>query len=329
MKKEEGIKLCTLLISSKLRKYSIFSYMHNLKTNFDKILEISKLALTEYMLADGNFFKYRNLPKLSDIEIVALSITSEALGIDSENLLFSKLRTEYSGEFPNLIDRSNYNRRRKRLQDYIALVAQPISEIINPDNHQFIIDSVPVPICQNVRISRTSICREDLHVQPSRGYHASHRLHYYGFKMQLIISKAGVPVSMGITAANVHDVHYLSQLENLELNECELIADKGYLSLPYQTTLFEQDRIRLITPLRNNMKKRTTLWNPSYRYVRKRVETLFSQLCDHLYIKRNYAKSLSGLFTRMCSKISGVAVLQLINFKNNKPINHLKHALAA
>lgn len=55
--------------------------------------------------------------------------------------------------------------------------------------------------------------------------------------MQLIISKAGVPVSMGMTAANVHDVQFLSELENIELIDCELIADKGYLSLPYQTTL--------------------------------------------------------------------------------------------
>ena len=320
--------MCTLLISSNLRKYSTFSYMHNLKTNFDKILQISKLALSEYLLPNGNFFTYRHLPKLSDIEVVALSITSEALGIDSENLLFSKLKTEYSKEFPNLTDRCNYNRRRRKLQDYIALVAQPVSQMISPDNHQFIIDSVPIPICQNVRICRTSICKEDDQVRPARGYHASHKMHYYGFKMQLIISKAGVPVSMGITAANVHDVQFLNELNNIELTDCELIADKGYLSLPFQTSLFEQDRIRLITPLRNNMKKQTSFWNPSYRYIRKRVETLFSQLCDHLYIKRNYAKSLNGLFARMCSKISSVAALQLINFKNNRPINQLKHALA-
>ncbi len=50
---------------------------------------------------------------------------------------------------------------------------------------------------------------------------------------------------------------------------------------------------------------------------------LFSQLCDHLYIQRNYAKSLNSLFTRMCSKISNVTALQLIHFKNNRPINHL------
>ncbi len=43
-------------------------YMHNLMTSFDKILEISKLALAEYLLPNGNFFAYRHLPKLSDVD---------------------------------------------------------------------------------------------------------------------------------------------------------------------------------------------------------------------------------------------------------------------
>lgn len=302
--------------------------MHNLKTNFDKIIGISKLALQEYLLDDGNFFLYPNRPKMSDIEIVALALTAESLGIDSENLLFSKLNNEFITDFPRLPDRSNYNRRKRRLQDYIACVAAPLAKIISPENNQFIIDSIPIPICQNPRILRSKICKDDPDILPKRGYHASHKLHYYGFKMQLVISKIGVPVYLGLTPANCHDIHILSHLDTAQISGCELIADKGYLSLGHQTSLFENERIRLITPLRANMKRRETLWNPKYRYIRKRIETLFSQLCDQLYLKRNYAKTLEGLFTRMCAKISSVAVLQYINFMNGKPINHLKHALA-
>ena len=301
--------------------------MHNLKTNFDKIIGIAKSTLANVLLEDNNFFHYRNKPKMTDIEIVALSLTAESLGIDSENLLFSKLRSEYLSDFPTLLDRSNYNRRRKRLQDYTVLISESISNIISPNEKQFILDSIPVPICANPRIMRSKICKDDPEVFPKTGYHASHKLHYYGFKMQLVISKSGVPVSLGITAANVHDVHYLQHLDTGKLSDSELIADKGYLSLGYQTSLFENDRIRLITPLRANMKRRETHWNSNYRYKRKRIETLFSQMCDQLLLKRNYAKTLNGLFTRMCAKIASVAVLQYINFMHGKPINHLKHAL--
>lgn len=302
--------------------------MHNLKSNFDKIIQITKSTLSEHLLPDGNFQIYKNKPKMSDIEVVTLSILSESLGIDSENYLFSKLHKDYKTDFPNLPHRTNFGKRRKRLQDYIAQAAEPIYKWINPKNNQYILDSIPIPICQNPRINRLKICQEDDKVKPSRGFHASHKSHYFGFKLQLILSKSGVPVNFGLTPANIHDVRFLEYIPNTDLGICDLIADKGYMSSGYQTKLFENDGIRLITPIRANMKNTQTVWNSSFRYTRKRIETLFSQLCDQLMLKRNYAKTLNGLFTRICSKIASVAILQYINHINQKPINKLKHALS-
>ncbi|MET3981813.1 hypothetical protein ABIB62_004429 [Mucilaginibacter sp. UYP25] len=259
-----------ILKFSILREYLTLSYMHNLKTNFDKFLFITKSVLADHLRPDGNFGPYRHPPKFSDIEIVSLSLTAEALGIDSENLLFYKLKKEYMAEFPALTHRCNYNRRRKRLNGYISLVSDKIAKKINPQEQQYIIDSIPLPVCQNARTYRTTICRDDPKVLPAKGYHASHKLHYFGFKMQLIITRQGIPISAGLTAANVHDVHYLGMLGDVQLHGCELIADKGYLSLPYQTSLFETDKIRLITPLRVNMKNRVNQWTPGYRHMRKR-----------------------------------------------------------
>ena len=71
----------------------------------------------------------------------------------------------------------------------------------------------------------------------------------------------------------------------------------------------------------------------SYPYIfkksRKRIETLFSQLCDQMMLKRNYAKTVDGLTTRIITKITAATCLQYMNHLNGKPINHLKHALAA
>ena len=63
--------------------------------------------------------------------------------------------------------------------------------------------------------------------------------------------------------------------------------------------------------------------------MRKRIETLFAQLCDQFMLKRNYAKTIMGLSVRILSKITAVTLLQYINSKNDKPINHLKYALAS
>ncbi|MBI2730203.1 MAG: IS982 family transposase, partial [Sphingobacteriales bacterium] len=51
-----------------------------------------------------------------------------------------------------------------------------------------------------------------------------------------------------------------------------------------------------------------------FRKSRIRIETLFSQLCDQMMLRRNYAKSLTGLKTRLISKIAAVTLLQWINY---------------
>ena len=84
--------------------------MDNLKTNFDKILDITKSFFKDSINADDNFYFYPRKPKMSDCEIITLSVLGESIGIDSENYLFGKLRSDHFNDFPNLIDRSNFNR---------------------------------------------------------------------------------------------------------------------------------------------------------------------------------------------------------------------------
>ena len=62
-----------------------------------------------------------------------------------------------------------------------------------------------------------------------------------------------------------------------------------------------------------------------FRKKRKRIETLFSQLCDQFMIRRNYAKSFQGFKTRILSKITALTVVQYINkFVFGRNINNIK-----
>lgn len=303
--------------------------MHNLKSNFDIIFNICNTQLAEFINSYGNFQSYSNRPKMSDIQIVALAITAESLSIDSENLLFSKLKKDYSRDFPNLIDRCNFNRRRKKLISYIATINQHIANTIEPNKDCYILDSMPIPICKNIRIKTSKICKEDEVVLPSTTYHASHKVYYYGFKLQLLITKKGIPHTAALTTASMHDSQYLSCFDDVQISDCELIADMGYLSEAHQLSLFDNYKIKIITPKRANMDQTLSQWNKKRRYQRKRVETLNSQLDDQMMIHRNYAKSLTGLLTRITTKVAAVAVLQMVNYQNKKSLNHIKHALAA
>ena len=303
------------------------SIMHNLSTNFDKFLNITKSIFKNRINGFDNFHLYRNNPKMSDCQIIALALTGESLGIDSENYFWTKLKNDYSIEFPNLIDRSNYNRRRKKLYPFILELNKSIADKLNQDEDVYLVDSIPVPVCQIAREKSSKICKENFETSPDKGYSAVSKSYYYGYKLHLVISMKGVFQSMDLTKASVHDIHYLSDIKQSGLNNCTLIGDRGYLSSAYQLDLFESCQINLQTPKRINQHN-YTYFPFIFRKVRKRIETLFSQLCDQFMLKRNYAKSVLGLSVRILSKITAATLLQFINKNNNKPINHLKYALA-
>jgi hypothetical protein len=93
--------------------------MHNLSSNFRLFLDITKSVFKSSINSQGNFKAYPRKPKLYDCQILALAIAAEALGIDSENYLFGKLKKDYKDDFPNLLHRCNFNRRRKTLSPYL------------------------------------------------------------------------------------------------------------------------------------------------------------------------------------------------------------------
>jgi hypothetical protein len=324
-------RLCILLNISKLKVVIHYKYtfiMHNLKTNFDKILDITKSFFQDSLNADGNYYYYPNKPKMSDCEIIALSLVGEAIGIDSENYLFGKIKADHIHDFPNLIDRSRFNRRRRRLGDLIARLNDQVSSLLNEDENIYLVDSIPVPICKIAREKRCKICMEDYETAPDKGYSAVTKSYFFGFKLHLAISIRGIYSSMELTKASIHDIHFLNELKYSGIADCGLIGDKGYVSEPIQQDLFTTRQIRLFTPVKSGQHDKEP-FPFIFMKSRKRIETLFSQLCDQLMLKRNYAKSTKGLSVRILCKITAVTMLQYINYQNEKPLNHLKYALAS
>ena len=308
------------------RKHSFI--MHNLKSNFDKILNITKSFYKGSIDSDDNYYYYPNKPKMSDCEIIALSLVGETIGIDSENYLFGKIKSDHIHDFPNLIHRSRFNRRRRRLGDLIAKLNDRISSLLNEGENIYLVDSIPVPICKNARINRSKICKDDYETAPDRGYSAVTKSYYYGYKLHLATSIRGVYSSMELTKASIHDIHFLNEVKHSGIADCALIADKGYVSEPIQQDLFTTRQIKLFTPVKSGQHDKEPI--PFiFMKSRKRIETLFSQFCDQLMLKRNYAKTTKGISVRILCKITVVSMLQYINYQNEKPLNHLKYALAS
>ena len=320
-------KLCILLIFSKLNeiKHLIDKYrMHNLYAIFAKLLNICKQIAGNLVNESGNVPRRGVVPKFSDLEVVALNMASEAVGIDSESLLFANLQ-EYRVEIPNLISRRQYNDRRKITSSLCNAIRERMVAKMDGGEDYFCIDSKPIEVCRIARSKRCSMGKKDFSKAPGVGYCASQSMYYYGYKLHAVCGLSGVIHSFDLTKASVHDIHYLKDVK-VDYSNCTVIGDRGYISAQVQLDLFETANIRLEVPYRCNQKE----WKPTFpafAKARKRIETLFSQLCDQFMIIRNYAKDTDGLFARIIGKISALTILQYINYKNEKPIGRVKYAL--
>src|SRR5690606_33589080 len=289
--------------------------MSNLQASYELILnELRKISAKE------NFYYKPVRPKLSDLELISLTILAEFKSIDSEYQLFRDLQgTELEGK----IERSVYNRRKRKLFPFIEEIRMKIVEKLNEFESYFIVDSMPLEVCKISRSSRSKICKEVEYAIPNKGFCASQNLHFYGYKLHAVCSISGVFQSFDLSPASVHDIHYLQDIKT-QMSDCVLLADKGYLSQAIQLDLFNQVNIQLQTPKRINQKDYKPQFYPFKKY-RKRIETLFSQLCDQFMIRRNYAKTFEGFKTRILAKITTLTTIQYLNkFLFNRNINNLK-----
>jgi len=248
--------------------------------------------------------------------------------IDSENYLF-KLLVNYKHQFSNLIDRSNFNRRKKNLFKYMEIIREQLVSSLTEGENTFVIDSMPMPICKFSRAKRIKSCKETFETLPDYGFCASQNMTYYGYKLHGITSVTGVITDFDLSTASKADIHFLDDIKDKYI-DCLILGDKAYLSNPMQTELFEKYNLLIKTPKRINQKDYVR--QPAvFRRVRKRIENFFSQMHDQFKINRNYARSFKGLATRILSKITGYTVLQFINkFELKNDITDLckvKHVL--
>lgn len=288
--------------------------MNNLNANYERILEVLR------KISNENLLPYqRRVPRLKDLELISLALTAEFMGIDSENHLFRHIPNTIKCK----IERSVYNRRKRRLASKINEIRMKLARSFNEYEKFFIIDSMPVEVCKLSRSHTSKICKDAKYCYPNRGFCASQQMHFYGYKLHAVCSISGIFQSIDLSPASVHDIHYLKDIKE-QLSDCTLLGDKGYLSSEIQIDLFNYANIELETPKRANQKD----YRPQFylfKKQRKRIETLFSQLCDQFMIRRNYAKSFDGFKTRILAKITALTVVQFINKAYfNRNINNLK-----
>ena len=97
--------------------------MNNLMENYEIILK--KLKITS---EDIESYLQIKLPKLSNLELVAINLIAEYMSINTDLQLFRCLKGSY---IEPLIERSVYNKRRKKLFGYTEAIRKRIIGLFN------------------------------------------------------------------------------------------------------------------------------------------------------------------------------------------------------
>ena len=98
-------------------------------------------------------------------------------------------------------------------------IRQGIAKAIDGGETVFSIDSKPVKVCQNARANRCQMGKDDIEHAPSWGYCASQNMYYYGYKPHALGGITGGIQSFDMTAANVHELQYLKDVQ-WEYSDC-------------------------------------------------------------------------------------------------------------
>lgn len=206
------------------------------------------------------------------------------------------------GYIPGMLGESRLNRRIHAIDESVwerlFLVFADISKMMG--NGEYLIDSFPVPVCDNIRIPRSKIFEGEDY----RGYIASKRRYFYGIRIHMITTASGAPVEFVIAPGRDSDIAVLRQMR-FDLPEGSICyGDKIYNDYNYEDMLREACGI-ILSPIRKKNSVRATdshVERIARQNTRRRIETTFGQITN-FFPKKIHAVTPKGFILKVVSFI--------------------------
>jgi hypothetical protein len=208
---------------------------------------------------------------------------------------------------------SRFSRRVHALAQLLEYVLVLIGQVF-AQGEAFIVDSLPIPVCKYVRAWQ---CRK-INASHPHGRHffgrcAAKSWRFFGWRLHLICTSAGVPVSFQMLPASWHELTPIYELTVGLPTGAFLYADKGYISALVKRTLrptSRRDGVYLVAWHKKSMKPNSfEEWCglKSYRHL---IETANSQLVS-MGIQRLHARTNQGLAIKVLASLFALTCINL------------------
>lgn len=233
--------------------------------------------------------------EVADAEIITIALT--AMLHFGGNFEKSRLVLHELGLIRRLLSRSRFSRRMNRLADLIYRLFHQLGAVLKQIHceSRYLLDSFPVPVCDNIRIKRCRIVQDERY----RGKMSSKRRYFYGVRVQIMTTSDGIPLEFCILPGACSDLQGLAELA-LDLPElAELFVDAGYNFYEWEDYLQEIANLRLQVPRKTNSKRGREPWLEIYKsLMRKYIETTIGEIVK-LFPKKIHATNLNGFLLKI------------------------------
>lgn len=265
-------------------------------------------------------------PTLSDAELLTLAVMSALLGFTSERRWLRYADRYLAGMFPRRIGQSGYNKRlRKASVLFIRVIRMLAMDTSLWSDDVWVVDSTPVECGR----SRETARRSDAAGWAEYGYCASHSRYFWGLRLHLVCTLAGLPVLFALAGAKADEREILLGMLEAGQDVAEdhpgqvLIGDKNYFGRDFENDLTERELV-LLRPARKGEARRAgqNLLKP----LRQVIESVNWTFKGQLDLERHGGRTPEGIIARILAR---VLALTAAIWHNDKTARSAKRSLTA
>jgi Transposase DDE domain len=243
----------------------------------------------------------------SDAEVLTVAVVAAAFCGNHHAHALAVLRA--TGYLARALSSSRFSRRLHRLADWLVLLLAVLGALFAHGQAaicDFVIDSMPIPVCKRVRARRCRTVRG----RAFCGYCAAKKEKFFGWRLHLVCTTAGLPVACTLLPGGWHDLTPVHEL-TVELPAGAWVyGDKAYNSTPDEAVIRTTGGGVLVPLHKDNMAPNTRAEQCGLRTFRLVIETVNSQLAamglNHLHVR-----SVAGLQIKVHASLLALACLNL------------------
>lgn len=259
-------------------------------------------------------------PKLADAELLTLAVLQVLLGFNEEARWVRHARKHLGHLFPYVPGQAGYNKRLRKSTTMLATMIRLLAVDTDVwDDDTWLIDSTPVECGR----SRPTAKRSNLAGWAGYGYCASHSRYFWGLRLHLVATPAGLPVAFALTNPKLDEREVA--LDMLESDPCLLdgrqgqllVGDKGYASAEFEQRLADHG-VELIRPAKKGEKPRRG--HRQLKPIRQIIESINATLKTKLSLERHGGHSHQGVAARILQRLLALTAAIWHNHHNRQPV---------